>query len=120
MPVYALVETKHIRWVSQLRCLNGIKRGFTESETTFSGFTRLTSTRYWIPYLVEDVLDLIEHQINASQGLFSARFINWGEWLQRTRPATPFLTTLPLPVLEAEYIIPAIEMSRAEGPEPAS
>lgn len=117
MAVYAYVRTKHPRWISRFVCLSAC----TQYEPR-NYEPRNYPNGYFVPYRVEDVLDVLEYQ---SQQYYKARSHPWAApqppqppWAAPPPPPPPgSLFMLPLHVLETEYIRPAIAMSRAEGPE---
>lgn len=122
---YLYVETKYPQWVKQLRSLAAVSRIEQRLNMTLGTYSTRTKTEtnsyfsiYWIPFVVEDVLTLLDYE---EKMYAKARSENSGNWLQITtlpRPHNASLLTLPRAQLEDEYIIPAIEASRVEGPEP--
>jgi hypothetical protein len=137
---YAYVETKFPQWVTQLPSLRAVARREQKPLTAF--FTQNTRARtqtspwvarasvtvYWVPYLVEDVLTLLNYEERAyARATQQEKTINFaltygalGAWSPRTasRPENAVLLTLPRADLEEQYIIPAIAASSVEGPEP--
>jgi len=125
---YAYVETKYPQWVTQLPTLKAAAR--TERRLLAKHSTRESVDHinvYWVPYLVEDVLTLLDYEEKQYAKAmrqekvhnFAYRYSFGGTGpITLTKPQNAALLTLPRADLEEQYIVPAIAASAVEGPEP--
>lgn len=128
--VYAYVMTRYPKWIFHFNSLRAVTRTVSDVEMApgvvvlqHHPSTVTTTVAHYIPYAVEAVLELLTHEEREYGKQLKEHKSGAPAWSAQSigvnapGPKNVSLLTLPAHVLEKEWIIPAIELSQAEGPE---